>query len=225
MQTSKIKPGEVYAYKRGGNLVRFQVDEIVTRKSADGPAKNEIIGWIVEDGRGSSKFPVDPTDLIGPYAEQAALVERKRLEDAERQEKKEAAEKQARVDRLALYEFVGVTPPAKRDATITNCSKLVGVQSTSATKASGRSSIACMHYARARRAFASSEPTTNVERYRGARATGPLDSVHPEHRRCNGATRMEQNHEMSQTRLRSSRPEGLDALRSALHGWSFNCPG
>lgn len=115
MQTSKIEIGAIYAMKRGDGLIRFQVTEIVTRKTTDGPATNEIIGNIIEDdsrpGASRSDLKIDPANLLGPFEEQATLVERKRQEEAENKAKKLAAEKQARLDRLALYAFVGTEPP------------------------------------------------------------------------------------------------------------------
>ena len=113
MQTSKIKVGEVYALHRGQGLVRFHVTEIVTRKGLD-KATNEIVGNIIEDnkpGVRASDIKVEPGDLLGPYAEQAELVERKAKEDAEREAKQVARDKEARADRIALYRFVGIEPP------------------------------------------------------------------------------------------------------------------
>ena len=118
MQTAKVKVGELYALKRRGELVRFYCTEIVTRKSAQDNTRSEFFGTIVEDHKDGEKntvINVNPADLLGPFAEQAELVERKEREDAERKEKADAREKQARVDRLALYEFVGVKPPVKLD--------------------------------------------------------------------------------------------------------------
>lgn len=114
MQTSKIKIGETYALPRGQGLVRFHVTEIVTRRTSDGPATNEIKGYVVEDRKPGSSPPdwkVEPADLLGPYDEQAELVERKKQEDAEREVKAKEREKQARRDRLALYAFVRAEAP------------------------------------------------------------------------------------------------------------------
>lgn len=114
MQTSKIKIGEIYALHRGSVMQRFHVTEIVTRRTSDGPATNEIRGYVLEDSKSGVRpmdFKVDPTDLIGPYAEQAVLAERQKQEDAEREAKQKEREKQALADRLALYAFVRVEPP------------------------------------------------------------------------------------------------------------------
>ena len=109
MQTSKIKVDSIYAYKRGGEYVRFVVDAIITRKSVH-KTESEIEGRIVEDA-GNVKIRLDPGSLEGPYEEMAALVERKAKEDAERKTKQEAADAKARKDRLTLYRFIGVPAP------------------------------------------------------------------------------------------------------------------
>ena len=115
MQTSKIKPGEIYAMKRGDSLVRFHVTEIVTRRSTDDRAKNEIMGYVVEDriagGGREIEFKVDPEHLLGPFAEHEELRVKAEQEEAARQAKKAAADKQARADRIALYWFVGAEVP------------------------------------------------------------------------------------------------------------------
>jgi hypothetical protein len=112
MQTSKIKVGEVYAMKRGSDLIRFQVTAIISRKTLGGTG-NTIEGFIVEDARAGTRNDrkVDPKELIGPFTEQAELAERKAKENVEHEAKQKERENQALFDRLALYEFVGVTPP------------------------------------------------------------------------------------------------------------------
>lgn len=115
MQTSKIKIGSEYALQRGDGLVRFRVVEIVTRKTRS-TATNEIVGFVVEDGAPTDDnkqefVKLDPERLIGPYEEQIELVARKALETIQAEAKKKAEAEQARADRLALYEFVGVEPP------------------------------------------------------------------------------------------------------------------
>ena len=89
MQTSKIKPGEIYAMKRGDSLVRFHVTEIVTRRSTDDRAKNEIMGYVVEDriagGGREIEFKVDPEHLLGPFAEQEELRVKAEQEDVRQQ--------------------------------------------------------------------------------------------------------------------------------------------
>jgi len=113
MQASKVKINTIYAIKRGGKLERFHVTEIVTRKTIAYPtSRNSIKGYTLEDGiNRRNEWEVDPQDLLGPYEEQAELVERKAKEDAERKAQADAREAKARTDRLALYAFVGVTPP------------------------------------------------------------------------------------------------------------------
>ena len=121
MQTAKIKIDGVYALKRGGGeLVRFMVKEIVTRRTSnDGQAENQIVGFVVEDHTDDSVKPdllkLSPSVLIGPYAEQTELVKRQ-------QEEKAAAEARATeqlrahlADREMLYRFVGEAMPAEAD--------------------------------------------------------------------------------------------------------------
>jgi hypothetical protein len=113
MQTSKIKLGEEYAMKRGDTLIRFHVEEIVTRKDLR-KTSSELVGYIVEDtkpGMGRTQINVDPSDLIGPYAEQLELVEREKREKAEYERKEKEQSEQAAVDRITLYRFVGEEPP------------------------------------------------------------------------------------------------------------------
>lgn len=113
MQTSKIKIGEVYAWKRGGSHVRFHVTGIVTRKRMD-KTSSEVEGDIIEDAKGGVRGPtmkLDPSDLLGPIAEYEELLQRKEAEEVERKAKQEERERQARADRLLLYRFVGVQAP------------------------------------------------------------------------------------------------------------------
>ena len=106
MQAAKIKVGEVYAYWRGSEYVRYAVDAKITRNEGD-RAQTTLEGRIIEDGRAALKFTLSPEDLKGPYQEVAELVERKAKEDA----KRAATER----DRLTLYRFVGVKPPKGKD--------------------------------------------------------------------------------------------------------------
>ena len=110
MQTSKIKTDGVYAIRRGANLERFAVDEIVTTKSVD-KSTSKIVGYVIKDGKREHKLTLDPSDIIGPFEEQAALVEQKRVEDEKRKLAAEERERQARADRRALYKFVGAEVP------------------------------------------------------------------------------------------------------------------
>jgi len=110
MQTSKIKTDGVYAIRDGANIVRFAVDEIVTTKSVD-RSVSKIVGWVIKNGNRDHKRTLDPNDIIGPYEEQAALVEQKRVEDEKRKLASEERDRQALADRRALYKFVGVEVP------------------------------------------------------------------------------------------------------------------
>lgn len=110
MQTSKIKTDGVYAIKRGDNLERFAVDEIVTTKSSN-QSSSKIVGYVIKDGTRAHKLTLDPSDIIGPYEEQAALVEQKQREDEARKLRQEERERQAHADRKSLYKFVGAEVP------------------------------------------------------------------------------------------------------------------
>jgi hypothetical protein len=113
MQTSKIKPGETYAMDRRGDLVRFVVQAIHTEKTRS-KSLSQIEGYIEEDRKEGEPVPVrkvDPDRLIGPYAEQAELVERKAQEQRERDAKHAEALRLGNEDRCALYAFVGAEVP------------------------------------------------------------------------------------------------------------------
>lgn len=113
MQTAKIKIGEAYAYKRGGERFRFLAESIVTRKNSNGTT-SMVEGYVVEDhkeGEKINRFSVEPGDLEGPFAEYEEL--RKRREQEAEAKRVRDAERNATAlqDRLALYAFVGETPP------------------------------------------------------------------------------------------------------------------
>lgn len=113
MQTAKIKIGDTYAFHRSGTLARFIVQAIVTTRTK-AKSVNVIEGYVEEDrqeGKPPQLAAMDPERLIGPYQEQAELAERKAQEDAAREAKKNEEHRLALRDRLALYAFVGVTPP------------------------------------------------------------------------------------------------------------------
>jgi hypothetical protein len=114
MQTAKIKTDAIYAMERGGDLVRFHCTEIVTRRGLDG-TKSEIRGYVIEDrtddGSRKADISVDPANLLGPYEEQLALVERKKQEEAKREAAAAARVSKAIEDRRLLYKFVGAEVP------------------------------------------------------------------------------------------------------------------
>jgi hypothetical protein len=118
MQTAKVKVGECYALRRGDKLVRFYCTEIVTRKSHKDNTSSEFFGNVLEDkreGEPAISISINTQDLLGPYDEQAELVARRDQEAAERKARQDEREAQIKSDRLALYKFVGVTPPKKLD--------------------------------------------------------------------------------------------------------------
>jgi hypothetical protein len=113
MQTAKIKLNEAYAYRRGGEMFRFQAEAIVTRKNSSG-TESMVEGYVIEDhkpGEKINRFSVEPRDLHGPYAEHEALRERNRKEAEAKKVRDAERNTKALQDRLALYAFVGVTPP------------------------------------------------------------------------------------------------------------------
>lgn len=113
MQTAKIKAGETYAMDRRGDLVRFVVQAVITSKTRS-KTESKIEGYIEEDRKEGEPVPtrtVDPERLIGPYAEQAELVERKRQEEAARTAAHKERLRVGDLDRRMLYAFVGVAVP------------------------------------------------------------------------------------------------------------------
>ena len=108
MQASKIQVEGIYGIHRReegaseSELVRFQVTAVVTRRERNTGSphdyKSVVEGVILEDpadenGRRPLRT-VAPDKVLGPYEEQAVLVERAKAEKAEREE----AERQARLD-------------------------------------------------------------------------------------------------------------------------------
>jgi hypothetical protein len=115
MQTAKIKPNEVYAYKRrDGVVVRFYVNAIVTRKQAD-VTKSKIEGYVVEDrnAKAGSIITVDPNDLLGEISAHEELRKRQEQEAADKRKREEEQKEKALRDRLTLYAFIGEQPPEK----------------------------------------------------------------------------------------------------------------
>jgi hypothetical protein len=113
MQTSKVKLGELYAYKRGNDYVRFRVTATHTSRTQS-RTSTEIEGHILEDakdGQAGRTVKLDPAHLEGPYDQVAALVERKRLEDEARAQKTKTDEAEIARQRCVLYRFVGVDAP------------------------------------------------------------------------------------------------------------------
>lgn len=120
MQTSQIKIDGIYAYQpQNREMVRFKVTEIVTRKTSNSQgAQATVVGFIVEDtkeGNTPHKINLPPASLMGPYEKHLDLVQKQK-------EEKEAREKQTRertelalADRLRLYKFVDVEPPANAE--------------------------------------------------------------------------------------------------------------
>jgi hypothetical protein len=106
-----------YAIHQHGKLARFCVQSIITKRDAK-HTTNHIEGYVVEDkqdGQPVTPRTFKPEDLLGPYKEQAELVEREAGEKAAHEAKEMERERLAHVDRLALYTFVGQRPPKDAD--------------------------------------------------------------------------------------------------------------
>src|SRR5262245_4156148 len=118
MQTSKIYPGHLYAYKRGSEWVRFRVESIETSRTSSGTT-SKIVGWILEDRKAEGITPptikLEPASLDGPYEVKAELVARKQAEDEAVKQREAERRKHAMADRRALYAFVGEPVPQKAD--------------------------------------------------------------------------------------------------------------
>jgi hypothetical protein len=91
MNASKIVPRKTYAIDTPQGLVRFIVDEVVTRrtKATGSPHdyQSEIVGRVHPEDcnpgfeRGKA-YRYDPKAILGPYEEQAELVSRQKAEKA-----------------------------------------------------------------------------------------------------------------------------------------------
>lgn len=129
MQTNKIRIEGVYAVNgSAGKLVRFKVMEIVTRKRSErGQVVNEVHGHYITDNAKPdpitgltprpATYKLNPTDLLGPYAEYSELVEQERIAKEAKAREQDGLAVLARIQRLKLYNFVGVKPPADIEAT------------------------------------------------------------------------------------------------------------
>jgi mevalonate kinase len=79
MQTSKIKIGGEYAVKRGADIVGIRVDKITTARTHKGTS-NTIHGSLIGGEHGFANMAVDPQEIVGDFAEQTALVEKRKAE-------------------------------------------------------------------------------------------------------------------------------------------------
>lgn len=116
MQASKIKIRSTYAVRVDGELCRFIVKEVVTRRIADRGSPNDykstVIGSVVETG---ADLTVQPDAILGEYTAYQELLDRKRVEE----EAREAKQKQQsdNVKRLLrrLYRIIGKDVPEAID--------------------------------------------------------------------------------------------------------------
>ena len=127
MQASKIVIGGLYAIKlENGDLVRFEVSEVVTRRVSNHgnphDYKSHVLGRVREGkpptGDGSTVAPevlkLDPDRILGGFDQYVELVERARAEKAAlEKENIEKTEQAIELWRL-LYEKAGM-PPASND--------------------------------------------------------------------------------------------------------------
>jgi hypothetical protein len=111
MQTAKIVAGECYAIKRGAEYERFSVTQVTTKRTTSNTT-SVVIGNVVEDGgKAGVQLTLDPKDIIGPYTDVAALVEKKKREDEERKRQSDEREAKAKAERRMLYKFISMAPP------------------------------------------------------------------------------------------------------------------
>jgi hypothetical protein len=122
---SKVKIGEVYAINYGedekGNdkLVRFRVTAVVTRRESDygnpHDYKSTVEGIVpAPDNNGKAvTITVEPDALLGLYTEHVELVAREKAEKAKREAEAEAQKAKTRQLFAALYDAIGLTPPAE----------------------------------------------------------------------------------------------------------------
>ena len=123
MQTANIDINEIYALKRGPEVVRFQVKEIVTvtrrnhaRKSGrNADTRNTIVGIIPEgDIAGTAEqrtCEVGPEDIIGHYTEYAALKAKQAEEERVRKEDSDRREAVRNQLQAKLYALTGIEVP------------------------------------------------------------------------------------------------------------------
>jgi hypothetical protein len=115
MQTNKIKVGDTYAVRVGGELARYRVLATNTKRNMSGTSTT-IDGELVDAVAGHPagyKCSFEPANLIGDYKEQAELA-------AKEKQQRDAAELAAkqRTDRaeaifVAFCKLVGVPKPEK----------------------------------------------------------------------------------------------------------------
>ena len=113
MQAAKIVLGSMYAVKRGGQLCRFRVSEVITRRYGNATESQAIGVWLDGEGERSGTLPV--SEIAGDYKAFAELVERQARETAAKEAKSKEEKRQSLADRLALYKFVGEKAPQKSD--------------------------------------------------------------------------------------------------------------
>lgn len=115
MQTSKIKTGDIYAVKVAGEYVRFRVTEIVRTSTLSGhhaSIKGELIDRAEGSNPGASRV-FEPSEVLGPYHQFAALAERKRKEDEMQRLAAQRDKDRAEAIFSAFCKLIGHTKPKK----------------------------------------------------------------------------------------------------------------
>jgi hypothetical protein len=121
MQASKILPRKTYAIRRNGELVRFYVTAVVTRreKATGSPHdhKSVIEGHVHEASEPRSDngtlplIVVNPEAVLGPFEEYVELAARKKAEEDAREHEKALREDARTRLWTLLYERTGRPRP------------------------------------------------------------------------------------------------------------------
>jgi hypothetical protein len=106
-------PDKIYAIRHKGELARFAVDEVVTRRtrSTGSPHdyKSEVVGRLWED-ESRQELTLAPEAILGPYEEHAELVVREAAERKARDAAKKAKDQTRYELARLLFALVGMWP-------------------------------------------------------------------------------------------------------------------
>jgi len=84
MQASKIVPGEDYAIRQTGKLVRFRVSKVSTERHKDS-STSLVFGYVAEDqvdGEASAAIQLRPEKILGPMKDFDELKQKEQEERA-----------------------------------------------------------------------------------------------------------------------------------------------
>jgi hypothetical protein len=115
MQASSLKPGSIYAIKRDGKIVRFEVESVHTvRYRATGSPhdyKSYVSGRVHEPDDNTEISELDPKQILGTFKDVIETKERAEREEAEKNRIRD--EERATTDELTrlLYHMTGLPMP------------------------------------------------------------------------------------------------------------------